>query len=71
MDTHTVAGLQLGFFQPNFLAKFSHILLNRNLNLRPQTMMPLPTEQLWKNMSRQKICESFKHRKIFPLQQKR
>lgn len=48
MDTHTVAGLQLGFFHSNFLAKFSHILLNRNLSLRSQTIMPLPTEQLRK-----------------------
>lgn len=48
MDTYTVAGLELGFCQYNFLAKISHILLNRNSNLRFQSIMPLLTEKLRK-----------------------
>lgn len=58
-------GLELGFLQYNFLTKISHILLNRNLNLRFQTIMPLPTEKLRKPQEEQ---EQTKDLQIFQTQ---
>lgn len=65
MDTYTVAGLELGFFQYNFWAKISHILLNRNSNLRIQTTVSLPTEKLRKP---QEEPEQTKNLQIFQIQ---